>query len=177
MNGRPWPTLGVCACILAVTGCDGLQRYLDEHQAKQHQQSFSYRQNGRVEFYGPFDMAILQQNQAFPMTPEDAKNIQESFAVVIAQPIVVDGRMMIPPVPQTKRTVHIAHFVRGFADQEPAPAWAGPVIHESTTVPWSGDEQARYENQWRYEHHTQHTTNDRPEGRTPADAPVGGVKP
>lgn len=168
--------VGLCA-LAVLSGCAGMDRYLDEHRADHAGRTFPYTQVGRVEFYGPFDVSILQTNSAWPATPEDAKIIQESFAIVVAQPVAVNGTLTYPAILQTKRTARIAHHVRGLADREPAPAWNGPVIHESTRVPWSGDEQARYDDQWRYEKNYQRTHDDRPEGRTPADAPTEGAKP
>lgn len=145
--------------------------YLEQHRADNAAQSYSFTQIGRVEIYGPFDNAILQRNQAWPYTPEDAALIQESYAVAIAQPVVVNGQLIYPPQPQHLRVIRIAHYVRGFANQEPAPAWTGPVIHERTVVPWSNDSQARFENQWRYEQRETTFRNDRPKGRTIDDAP------
>jgi hypothetical protein len=153
--------------LAVLTGCAGMSRYLDEHSSDHASQSFPYTQIGRVEFYGPFDVAIFQANQAWPATPEDSKAVQDSYATPVVQPVLVNGALVYPAIPQQKRVVRIAHHIRGLADEVPPPSWNGPVIHETTRVPWSGDEQARYDNEWRYERHHETKRNDRPDAITP----------
>jgi hypothetical protein len=168
----------ILVLIISLSGCESWDRYLANHRSEMAGQTFSYIQVGRIEFYGPFDSSLLQQNQAWPASPEDAKAIQDSYAITLAQPVSVDGKLVYPAIPQTKRIIHIAHHVRWVADQEPAPQWFGPVIHERTVVPWSGDESARYENGWHYQRQYQRQRDDRPEGRMTTDAPPqDGVRP
>jgi len=163
MSARP---LLLLAGVALLTGCASMSRYLDEHRSERSSQTFPYVQIGRVEFFGPFDVTIFQTNQAWPATPEDAKTVQDSYATPVVQPVLVGSQLVYPAIPQQKRVVRIAHHVRGFVDQVPPPSWNGPVSHEATRVPWSGSDDANYDNEWRYERHHESKRNDRPDDTT-----------
>lgn len=153
----------------------GVGEYLDNHRASMgHDSTFTYTQNGRVEFYGPFPMQLIQANHAWFTTAADAQLAQESTQPVIQQPIIAhNGAVLYPQQqPGQMRVVHISHNVQGFTTQEPAPHWVGNVIHEDTVVPWGGSEAARYDNSWRYQQGEVHVNTDRPNGvRTYNDGP------
>lgn len=156
----------LCSALL-LTGCASLDRYVEAHRVDPSSRSFTFTQIGSVNWSGPFPIALLRDNQAWPATAADAQEIQGSFAVVLAQPVVIDGVVTYPATVQRQHTARIAHHVRGFADECPPPAWVGPVIHEKTVVPWSGDETIRTDSQWRYERSYESRHNDRPEVVTP----------
>ncbi len=151
---------------ITLTGC----AYLDAHRASMgHDSTFTYTQIGRVEFYGPMPLQLMQQNHAWFLTPEDAAIAQDSTQPVIQQPIVArPGTVLYPPLqPGQLRVVRIAHNIQGFTTQEPAPQWTGNVIHVETIVPWSGSESARYANEWRWQEGQLKVSSDRqPQTRT-----------
>lgn len=171
---RPYVTVSAASAVIisiTLSSCS----YLESHRASLgHDSTYEYQQVGRVEFYGPFPMQLLQANRAWFFKPEDAAIAQESTQPVLQQPIIAqNGTVIYPPLqPGRMRTVRIAHSVSGFVTQEPPPSWTGNVIHEYTNVPWAGSEAARYENSYRYQQGEVQVKTDRPAGlRNSNDGP------
>ena len=112
--------------------------YLENHRALMgHDSTYEYQQVGRVEFFGPFPLALLQTNRAYFLMPEDAAIAQESTQPVLQQPIIAqNGTVIYPPLqPGRMRTVRIAHSVSGFVTQEPPPSWTGTRARPRTAPP------------------------------------------
>ena len=115
---------------------EAFQEYLRQHSSPGWRGSGWFVQYGRVDFYGPFPIEVLEANRAFPASPRDAAEIRDSLLPILTHATALpDGRIVYPQVQQRMRSVRIAHMVRSPDGEAPMPTWCGAIVHERTEIP------------------------------------------